>query len=239
MIEQLISTATANPAVVVVIGLAGWWWSKKARVMAATGKLGRFAGLIRIGILGIMLAALLVVLLANRRTRHATITALMCLGVIVGALLIWIAPGTAFRMFLPLALGVGIYAWWPETGPVARWMDGQPISRATIAAAMQRSKQRRVLAEAARRSTQLPVLDVTTPDGGPATIRLGVPAGVDPHTADGIGDTLTNAVNVLAADTDTDLHAVGATVRHGAGDVTITVSTTPRRLPARVEWPGQ
>lgn len=237
--ESLTHLAVTNPPVVVAVALGLWAWSRRAKGMAAAGALGRFAGLARLGVVGVMLAAALVALLANRRTRHATVTVLCCLGVVVSAVIAWVAPVVAVQMLLPAAFAGALLALWPDTGPVARWLDGAPIlSVQSWRYASERGRQRRVLAEAVARSGGLPVVGATAVVDGTATVRVAVPAGANPHALDGAADTITNAVNVLAQREGADLTAVAARVERNPDGVVVHVDTQPRRLPQRVEWPG-
>jgi hypothetical protein len=239
MIESVVALALGNPAPLVALVAAAWWWSTRARSMAAAGMLGRFASLAKLGVVGVTLAATLVVLLAHRRTRHATVTVLMCLGACVFAFLMWAAPGLALQIALIGAAPAVAWAFVPY-GPVARYLDGgAPLSVASWKAAAERSRQRRILAQAVGACAgDLAVVGSTAVVDGHAAIRVAVPAGANPHALDGAADSITNAVNVLAQQEGADLTAVAARVQHGADGLTVHVDTQPRRLPTRVEWPG-
>jgi hypothetical protein len=239
MIESLIALVLGNPEWLVGGGLAALAWHRWAATVAKAGRLGRFAGLARFGAAGVMAAAALVFLLANRRTRHATVTVLMCFGACVFVVLAWVAPGLAFRVALPGACAYVVWALLPD-GPVARYLDGgAPLSVVSWKAAAERARQRRILATAVGACAgDLAVVGSTAVVDGHAAIRVAVPAGANPHALDGAADSITNAVNVLAQQEGADLTAVAARVQHGADGLTVHVDTQPRRLPARVEWPG-
>lgn len=238
---EILAVLLSHPEWLLGGAAAAWLWQGQAKRIAAKGMLGRFAWLARIPLVGVAVAAALVVLLANRRTRRPTITVLLCLAAAAFLALCWLAPGLAARIALPVVVGGGVLALWPgDQGLLWRWLDGAAPTPTNIRAALDRDRQRRILAEAVRRSAGpgLPVASVDPIVDGRATVRVAVPAGQSPHALDHAADTITNAVNVLAAERGADLHAVGARVAHGPDGLAVIVDTTPRRLPQRVDWPG-
>ncbi len=238
---DLLALLLGNPEWLVGGAVVAYLWRNYAAKMLAQGKLDKVRWLVRIPVIGVLLAALLVGLLAHRRTRRATITVLLCLGAAVFLAICWLAPGLAVRIALAPLVALGMLAFWPwgAGGFLWRWLDGAALTPANIKAALERDRQRRILAEAVRRSAGgLTVLGADPIVDGTATVRVGIPAGASPHALDGARDTPVHAVNVIAAESGADLTAVDARIQPAADGVTVHIDTTPRRLPQRVDWPG-